>query len=60
MEFGEITADDLTEMCPAWDGIEPRFRDSLIGQHVAHTTGVGETVQWVDIMAVQEREAAHA
>jgi len=60
MEFGEIAADDLTEMCPAWDGIEPRFRDSLIGQHVAHTTGAGETVQWIDIMAVQEREAARA
>ena len=60
MEFGEITADDLTEMCPAWDGIEPRFKDSLIGQHVAHTTGAGEAVQWVDVMAVQEREAAHA
>ena len=60
MEFGQITADDLTEMCPAWDGIEPRFKDSIIGQHVAHTTGAGETVQWIDIMAVQEREAARA
>ena len=60
MEFGEITADDLTEMCPAWDGIEPRFKDSLIGQHVAHTTGAGETVNWGDVMAVQERETARA
>ena len=60
MEFGEITADDLTEMCPAWDGIEPGFKDQLVGQHVAHTTGVGETVRWVDVMAVQEREMARA
>jgi len=60
LEFGEITEADLTEMCPAWDGIEPRFKDSLIGQHVAHTTGAGETVRWVDIMAVQEREMARA
>ena len=60
MEFGEITADDLTEMCPAWDGIESRFKDSIIGQHAAHTTGEGETVQWGDVMAVQEREMARA
>jgi N-acetylneuraminate synthase/sialic acid synthase len=49
MEHGVISEADLTEMCPAFDGIPPYMKDLFIGRRVTHTTGAGETVAWVDL-----------
>jgi hypothetical protein len=54
MEWGVISSADLTE---SDEGTVPeRFRDMLVGMHVAHTTGEGEQVAWVDILATEEEE----
>ena len=61
MEWGVIASTDLTE---SDEGTVPEsFRDVIVGCRVAHTTGEGEQVAWVDILATEEQEAeinAHA
>lgn len=48
-EYGEITEDDIGIMCPG-EGLPPKAIDLFIGRHVAHTTGVGELVDYHDLM----------
>ena len=66
MEWEVIASTDLTE---SDEGHVPEcmvpesYRDLVIGCRVAHTTGEGEQVAWVDILATEEQEAeinAHA
>jgi desulfoferrodoxin (superoxide reductase-like protein) len=61
MEWEVIASTDLTE---SDEGHVPEsYREVVVGCRVAHTTGEGEQVAWVDILATEEQEAeinAHA